>query len=224
MDMELIYQGAEAKVYTMSYLSRPAVLKERLAKTYRMKQLDAKINKMRLLSEVRCMVKCRKQGVPTACIYFVDVERYRVCMERISGVNFKDYLRSEELDLTRPEHLEQAVKIARMVGTCVAKMHDAGVVHGDLTTSNIMVRDTEGREPVLIDFGLAQMQAGVEDKAVDLYVLERAFVSTHPGTEKLVDAILESYRFTGFSSSVNTKTLMRLDQVRSRGRKRDMIG
>ena len=68
------------------------------------------------------------------------------------------------------------------------------------------------------------MNSGVEDKAVDLYVLERAFISTHPGTEALMDAIIESYRFTGFSSSVNTKTLMRLDQVRSRGRKRDMIG
>lgn len=219
--MELIYQGAEAKVFGLTYLGKPAILKERLSKRYRVSALDVKINKSRLLSEVRCMVKCKKSGCPTACIYFVDVERYRICQERIAGVNFKDYLRAA--DLTSATVLETCLSISRKVGTCIAKMHDTGIVHGDLTTSNIMIREGS-LEPVLIDFGLATMCAAVEDKAVDLYVLERAFISTHPGTEALVDAIIESYRFTGFSSSVNTKILTRLDQVRMRGRKRDMIG
>ena len=102
------------------------------------------------------MVKCRKQGVPTACFYFVDVDRFRVCMERISGVNLKEYLRAADLSVSA--QMEKCVQIARMVGTCIAKMHDAGVVHGDLTTSNVMVRKdsaTGKNDPVLIDFGLA---------------------------------------------------------------------
>lgn len=79
--------------------------------------------------------------------------------------------------------------ISRTIGTCLGKMHDAGVVHGDLTTSNIMIKDTPnepGFQVVMIDFGLATMQPNIEDKAVDLYVLERAFTSTHPGCETLV--------------------------------------
>jgi len=69
-------------------------------------------------------------------------------------------------------------------------MHDAEIVHGDLTTSNLMVKDSadSGAAPevVVIDFGLGMMKPNQEDKAVDLYVLERAFISTHPGSEYLV--------------------------------------
>lgn len=81
-------------------------------------------------------------------------------------------------------------------------MHDAAVVHGDLTTSNILVKDAPGTEAgfeiVLIDFGLAAMQPNVEDKAVDLYVLERAFTSTHPGCDILVCLIDEVWSLTSF--------------------------
>lgn len=69
-------------------------------------------------------------------------------------------------------------------------MHDCDVVHGDLTTSNIMVRRVNESDQynsvVFVDFGLGAMKATPEDKAVDLYVLERAFISTHPNSESLV--------------------------------------
>lgn len=39
---------------------------------------------------------------------------------------------------------------------------------------------------VAIDFGLGYTKPLAEDKAVDLYVLERAFVSTHPNSQPLV--------------------------------------
>lgn len=101
--------------------------------------------------------------------------------------------------------------VAQQVGAAIGKMHDADVVHGDLTTSNIMMKSTTssvtqrqpgssanesttsesiaggpGVEAVLIDFGLGMMKPTIEDKAVDLYVLERAFISTHPGSEYMV--------------------------------------
>jgi TP53 regulating kinase-like protein len=72
----------------------------------------------------------------------------------------------------------------------IGKLHDADIVHGDLTTSNMIVKQEAsgelGTSVVLIDFGLGMMKPTQEDKAVDLYVLERAFVSTHPGSEYLV--------------------------------------
>ena len=113
--------------------------------------------------------------------------------------------------------------VAKLIGQVIGKMHDADVIHGDLTTSNMMIRSTpEGaQQVVLIDFGLSATQPTNEDKAVDLYVLERAFISTHPGSDALVQEIFDTYRF---SSRRSGPVLQRLEQVRLRGRKRDMCG
>ncbi len=81
----------------------------------------------------------------------------------------------------------RADELAQQVGKAIAMMHDAEIVHGDLTTSNILLRSNDRKlDIVLIDFGLGSMKPSIEEKAVDLYVLERAFISTHPGSERLV--------------------------------------
>lgn len=81
-------------------------------------------------------------------------------------------------------------RVAQAIAHAIALMHDADIVHGDLTTSNILFKSDSSSDRfadvVLIDFGLGAMKPSIEDKAVDLYVLERAFVSTHPGSERLV--------------------------------------
>ncbi|KIX97547.1 uncharacterized protein Z520_06999 [Fonsecaea multimorphosa CBS 102226] len=159
---------------------------------------------------------------------------------------------------------EEAVKkLLRRIGRAVGAMHaKGGVVHGDLTSSNIMIRPhttrghTNGivngeheyehdQEPdvlqsenptplqppdltgeiVLIDFGLATQSIQDEDRAVDLYVLERAFGSTHPKQEGWFDAeVLQSQDgYRGSFKGANV-VLKRLDEVRLRGRKRSMIG
>ncbi len=122
------------------------------------------------------------------------------------------------------------------IGRVVGKMHAAGIVHGDLTTSNLILRPLphapgttmgtakgsplEG-EIVLIDFGLASMMAQDEDRAVDLYVLERAFGSTHPRAEGLFKVVLDAY---GRSWKGGSAVLKKLEDVRMRGRKRSMLG
>ena len=83
--------------------------------------------------------------------------------------------------------------LAASVGRAVAALHAADIVHGDLTTSNIMIRNCSTQSVALIDFGLGSMQAVPEDKAVDLYVLERALLATHPGSEPLVARVMEAY-------------------------------
>lgn len=133
------------------------------------------------------------------------------------------------------------------IGRAVGRMHEVGVVHGDLTTSNMMLRPSEtplrngasavlGEEDgdraktageslegeiVLIDFGLATQSLQDEDKAVDLYVLERAFGSTHPEAEEGFQEVLRAY---GESYKGAKVVLKRLEDVRMRGRKRSMIG
>lgn len=124
---------------------------------------------------------------------------------------------------------EKADKMMVRVGEAVGRLHKADIVHGDLTTSNLMVRrvGAEGEEErgegevVLIDFGLGQVSTQDEDKAVDLYVLERAFSSTHPKAERLFQDVLKAY---GESYKGSKVVLRRLQDVRMRGRKRSMIG
>jgi TP53 regulating kinase-like protein len=119
--------------------------------------------------------------------------------------------------------------LLRKMGAAIGALHKAGVVHGDLTTSNLMLRPNAGSEPgpelegdiVLIDFGLASQSAQDEDRAVDLYVLERAIASTHPRSEGLCEDLILGYRdsYKGAPSA-----LKRLEDVRLRGRKRSMLG
>ena len=130
-----------------------------------------------------------------------------------------------------------SLQIATEIGLLVAKMHNIQIVHGDLTTSNILLRnppsDENGNwkpELVMIDFGLATSTTGSsgkggggghEEKAVDLYVLERAFEATHPGSKQLVKEILRAYKG---ACKTSDSVLQRLSQVRLRGRKRECFG
>ena len=150
-------------------------------------------------------------------------------MEWVEGRSVKDLLREWDAVQKRSEasggsdeaggREEDVRRLLRRVGRAVGAMHSkGGVVHGDLTSSNIMVRpiaeqktngeldrveaEGEGKEKevvdlegeiVLIDFGLAMQSMQDEDRAVDLYVLERAFGSTHPRQEDwFKDEVLDS--------------------------------
>lgn len=129
------------------------------------------------------------------------------------------------------------IELMRRIGRTVGGLHSTGNVHGDLTTSNMMLRQRpleensvlNGRakgesvegDVVLIDFGLATQSSSDEDRAVDLYVLERAFASTHPRAEKLFQHVLDEY---GKSFKKAGAALAKLEDVRRRGRKKSMLG
>lgn len=172
-------------------------------------------------------------------------------MEWIEGRTIKDILiegrrrwGTGDIEKWGLEVKELMMKIGRAVG----KLHNVGVIHGDLTTSNLMLRPVvqKGKigedaglgatdalveqqavsslgqgEIVLIDFGLATQTVQEEDKAVDLYVLERAFGSTHPEAEEGFKEVLRAY---GESYKGGKVVLRRLEDVRLRGRKRSMLG
>ncbi|CAN9512134.1 unnamed protein product [Ophioblennius macclurei] len=214
---ELMKQGAEARLYRVQFLGKPAVVKERFPKRYRHALLDEKLRQKRTVQEVRSVLRCRRAGISTPVIYFVDYTSHRVFMEDIVGSSTaRDYIAScQDSELER---------LAERVGKILAKMHDEDVIHGDLTTSNMLLRhgaeDTED-ELLLIDFGLSYISSLPEDKGVDLYVLEKAFLSTHPNTEELFKKLLQSYTA---SSKRSAAVIKKLDEVRLRGRKRSMVG
>lgn len=133
-------------------------------------------------------------------------------------------VRDHIMSAQRSECCQDLEELAERMGQILARMHDEDVIHGDLTTSNILLRrgPEDGElELVLIDFGLSYSSALPEDKGVDLYVLEKAFLSTHPNTEELFEKLLKSY---AASSSKSSAVIKKLDEVRLRGRKRSMVG
>lgn len=108
----------------------------------------------------------------------------------------------------------------KQIGEAIAKLHDGGLVHGDLTTSNMLLQKSD-QQLVLIDFGLAFNSSNPEDKAVDLHVCERALVSAHSDREGLFKTVLEAYKAV---SKHHCPVFNRFAEVRMRGRKRTMIG
>lgn len=249
----LLTQGAEAHLYkTVSFISsQPAALKVRPAKPYRHPLLDRRLTRQRILHEARCLVKLVKEGVNVPAVLGLDWEGETesagawLLMEWVEGLPVRAVFERWEAWMKRnhgslsSEKVEREAgrvkDLMRRIGVTVGALHKAGVVHGDLTTSNLMLRPWDrgqseqpsGENPsmdgdiVLIDFGLAMQSVQEEDRAVDLYVLERAFGSTHPQTEPFFDCVLQGYRESYKGAG---PALKRLEDVRMRGRKRSMIG
>jgi TP53 regulating kinase and related kinases len=215
LDRQLISQGAEARIYVTGYCGRMAVVKERFKKTYRLPELDQKLTVKRMKQEVRSYAKARIAGVSVPTLYLSDLVNGRLYMEYIDGGTVKDWLREN-----RADDEAEALRLAYAMGESVAKLHDKKIVHGDLTTSNFMLR-AHGRALVMIDFGLANTKADMEEKAVDLYLMEKAMHSSHNDAAPLVSEFLRAYKA---KSSKSDAILHRLHGVRQRGRKRDMVG
>lgn len=245
----LVTQGAEGRLYQTTWLTadRPCALKHRPSKPYRHPVLDARLTRHRILSEARILHKCRREGVAVPALYGLDEAQGLISLEWVPGrpvrVEINEFLQQRKdqghagLVARDDPAAVQMAGLMHRIGTAVGRLHKVGVVHGDLTTSNMMLRPwAPGKEPaaeqteetasldgeiVIIDFGLASQGSADEDRAVDLYVLERAFGSTHPRAEALFAVVLEAYGKAYKSAPV---VLKKLEDVRMRGRKRSMLG
>lgn len=233
----LITQGAEGRLYKTTHLLPylPAALKYRPPKPWRHPILDARLTKHRILAEARTLAKCRRDGIRVPDVYAMDESAGWIMLEWIHGAPVR--VRVNEVLGDRTEGIEEDAELKslmRRIGEAVGKLHKASIIHGDLTTSNMMLspKGAEGKseeelkgnlegEIVIIDLGLASQGTMDEDRAVDLYVLERAFGSTHPRAECVLDELLDGYRG---SFKQAHQVLKKLEDVRMRGRKRSMLG
>jgi len=214
----LVKQGAEARIYEGTFLGKDAIIKERFSKKYRHPDLDTSLTKERLRAEAKALVLCKTLGVNAPTVYLCDTETNIIVMERLSqAVTVRDKI----FKLLKEKDDKSLDELAKSIGALVAKIHSGGLIHGDITTSNIMVGEDDGKL-VFIDFGLSFKAGLSEDKGVDLYVLERAFLSTHPNTEDIFKAILISYQKS--SGKQGAETLKKFEEIRQRGRKRTMLG
>ncbi|WP_049927610.1 bifunctional N(6)-L-threonylcarbamoyladenine synthase/serine/threonine protein kinase [Halopiger goleimassiliensis] len=186
-------QGAEALVDLESDAGR--VTKRRESKTYRHPQLDERLRRERTTLEARLTSLARREGVPTPVLSDVDPREARLELEYVGDRDLRESL---------------AVERVRDVGRHLARLHDAGFVHGDPTTRNVRVG--EGRT-YLIDFGLGYHTDHVEDYAMDVHVFDQSLVGTADDPEPLREAVLEGYREVG-----DERVLERLEDVEGRGR------
>ncbi|XP_066932383.1 EKC/KEOPS complex subunit TP53RK-like [Clytia hemisphaerica] len=223
--MKLFKQGAEARLYKADFLGKKVIIKERFQKTYRHPQLDLKLTQKRTLQEARAILRCRKAGISTPLVYFIDHKKHQIFMEEIlDSLTLRERI-DTLLKLNTDEAKSQLVSMAKAIGKMIAHIHSVDIIHGDLTTSNILVTSKNDKEDyVLIDFGLSSVSKFSEDMGVDLYVLERAFLSTHPNTEWLFAEILDSYFKCITDPKRNKEIMEKLEEIRMRGRKRVMIG
>ena len=149
----------------------------------------------------------RSLGVPTPMVYWVDVHRYSIAMEFLQGKQLKQLVPDLAVDRLQ--------EVTSEFGKLIGLLHRGGVVHGDPTTSNVIVN----QEPNiwLVDFGLAEMNATVEMKGVDLHLMKRAFETTHWDLETIMwNAALDGYRT--IQGHETEQVLDRVEEIRERGR------
>lgn len=193
---EIIGQGAEAVLYR----EENKVLKDRISKEYRAKEIDDSLRKARTRREAKVITKLAEIGVPGPKLLEMDDKNMRISMSFISGDKLRDVLHTNHIELSKE------------IGRKVAKLHANDIIHADLTTSNMILAD----EIHFIDFGLSFFSAKEEDKAVDLHLLDRALESKHHEIyEECISAVLEGYKEEYPEAE---KVLNRLEKVQLRGR------
>jgi Kae1-associated kinase Bud32 len=182
--MKIIYRGAESIIYLDTFDDQKVLVKERIKKNYRLDQIDEKLRKERTRKEVKLLTDARKFNVLTPKIIHVDYQKHKIIMENIDGTRIKEFLNSADE--------KQLEKISFEIGRLVGRLHANNIIHGDLTTSNMILKDGQ---IYFIDFSLGEVSKRLEDKGVDLGLLEEAIKSTHFKNFKICwDNIVKGYK------------------------------
>ena len=201
MTSKLIAQGAEAKII----LSKDTVTKDRISKSYRIPELDKKIRKSRTKAETKLLHKASQ--IINSPIPETSKEIHKIKMPYINGQKLSDNL--DNFPLTKQK------QICKQIGEDVAKLHDAEIIHGDLTTSNMILKENK---IFFIDFGLGYISHKFEDKAVDIHLFKQALEAKHFRNWEVLFKEFEK----GYSKSKDSKIVFeRLKAVEKRGRYKD---
>ena len=188
-DTRVIYRGAEADLLRGWWCGLDAVFKFRRPFIYRLKVLDDAIRRQRTAREAEMIHDAKRSGARTPLLYFVDPANALIVMQWVKGRRLKEAVSS-----LPPEGLE---RVFAELGGEVARLHASGIMHGDLTTSNVLLDNddrSDDNELTLIDFGLAIRTTRLEDRAVDLRLVKETLTGAHSEVaSKAYAALLEGY-------------------------------
>ena len=203
--MQILYRGAESIIYLDTLDKQQVLVKERIKKNYRIQQIDDKLRITRTRKEVKLLTEARKFGVWTPKILQVDEKNNKIIMEFIDGKRMKEFLNSTDVNTVK--------KICFQIGNLIGKLHSNGIVHGDLTTSNMLLKDDK---IFFIDFGLGEFSKRIEDFGVDLNLLQEALKSTHfKILDVCWDSIIEGYKKENMDAD---KVLKQIEKIEKRAR------
>lgn len=195
---KIIAHGAEAKIV----LSNDFIIKDRIKKSYRLSEIDNKIRSKRTKKETKFLEKASK--IINSPKPLESKDKNKIKIPFIDGKKLSEHLDSFPLAKQK--------QIIKQIGASVASLHDFNIIHGDLTTSNMIFKDNKVH---FIDFGLGFISHRYEDKAVDIHLFRQALESKHfKNFETLFKEFLKSYK----KSKNSTKILRQLIKVEKRGR------
>ena len=208
---KLIRKGAEASLFIGRWFGRDVIFKERIPKPYRIQQIDKKIRYSRTLNESRALIKVKQYGINVPQVYDINHDTATIVMKYINGSKLKDIL--DILDESKTE------TYMKLIGAAIARLHINGHIHGDITTSNLLI--TKNEDIFLIDFGLHEYSSTIEDKSVDLHLFKKVLISTHgEKANDCFDAFLDGYHseYPGSMEKECSNIINNIDIVESRGR------
>lgn len=204
----LIKKGAEASLFLEEWQGRRVIMKRRLQKKYRLPEIDEKIRTYRTTRESQLLHDAKEAGVPTPLVLMVDLVDSNIIMEHIEGDQLKQIMNT-----LSPQKRK---RLSTHIGELVGKLHSNDIVHGDLTTSNMIL--TQNDKLVLVDFGLGEKTIELEKKGVDLHLMRRSFQSTH---FRFCDECFRAVT-QGYANIVGDKTakkvLEKIHEIENRGR------
>ncbi len=200
---KLIKRGAEAEIYLSEWHGRKVILKRRIKKGYRIKEIDEEIREKRTKKEALLMASARRAGVCVPVIYDVNLDSKEIIMQYVDGERLKDVLDKKSQNMQK--------EICYKIGESIANLHSYGIVHGDITTSNMILYK---KRIFFIDFGLGMRSQENEDRGVDLHLLMEAFKAAHRNN-KLFSWVIEAYA-NCFNEAEEVKR--KIKEIERRGR------
>ncbi len=203
----LIAVGAEAALYKGRFLNLDVVIKYRLRKPYRLNDLDLQLRIQRTILEAKVIRTLMRAGVKVPPLLYVHPEEGILVLKYIKGSLLRDVVHSGSIDVS--------CKGLNYVGKYAGRMHSIGVVHGDLTTSNVII--TPDNMAYLIDFGLSKFSNRIEDMATDIHLFTRSLESAH---YKWKDFLLKCFLRGYFNEKGDeaAKIVAVAKEIRMRGR------
>ena len=206
--MKLVKKGAEADIYVTIWNGLDSILKIRKKKDYRVHSLDMRIRTLRTIREAKMISEAKSFGITTPLVYFVDEKKCEIYLQLIKG------------KLVRDLSLNKIIKICTEIGKIVGILHKNGIMHGDLTTSNLILSN---QGLVILDFGLSQKTDKVDDYAIDLRLFKEVLNSAH--AQIVEDAWLSfvlGYRKI-LGNMLTEKVLSHVSVIEKRGRYANVI-
>src|SRR3989442_3469847 len=201
-------RGAEADLSHATIGPWKVIVKHRVRKEYRNPILDAQIRHDRTISEASLIHEAKTAGARVPSIVGIDIENNTIVMTHLTGTVARECLD----DMAKSE----AQKLLRSVGEQIGLLHTAGIVHGDLTTSNVIV--SPSGPPFIVDFGMSRRSVEPEDRGVDLHLLQRSIIASHrQNPSSMMNSMIRGYEKTT-GKKVASSTCREAREIASRRR------